>query len=177
MVVSFATPLSNFQGSVGVPLPSVEVKIINNGKIVTDGTPGELHIKGPSVFQGYVNILVMPCNVYTNVCGPDIGIDPKPLKRASPKMGGSLLGIQQVCLRLCFTSTWRHLHMIFCKHLSVCSDGFYHILGRTSVDIIKSGGFKIRLETCLLGWKQSKHNIFVVNRFISLCVCVCVFVC
>ena len=106
LALSFVIPLSNFQGSVGGPLPSVEVRIVNNGKVVTEGTPGELHIKGPSVFQGCVsNILVTVHDIYTVICALDIGTDPKSLRRASLKMAGSELEIQQVCLRFHLTST------------------------------------------------------------------------
>ena len=36
------------------------------------------------------------------------------------------------------------MHMLPCTSFKVCKDGVYRILGRTSVDIIKSGGYKIR---------------------------------
>ena len=101
----FATPVSDFQGSVGGPLPSVEVRIVNNGNIVTEGTPGELHIKGPSVFQGCVIILVITHAIYITFYGPGTGTDPKPLRRVSPKMAGSSQGTRQVCLRLHHTSS------------------------------------------------------------------------
>ena len=41
-------------GSVGVPLPGVDVRIVNEqGMRVSDGTSGELQVKGPSVFLEY----------------------------------------------------------------------------------------------------------------------------
>ena len=41
-------------GSVGLPLPGVEVKIVKpDGAIAADGETGELWLKGPNVFAGY----------------------------------------------------------------------------------------------------------------------------
>lgn len=42
-------------GSVGLPLPGVETRIVNPEtlEIVPDGEVGELHIRGPHVFKGY----------------------------------------------------------------------------------------------------------------------------
>jgi len=43
-------------GSVGPPVPRVTVKAIDdNGKVITDGSPGELLVKGPNVMKGYFN--------------------------------------------------------------------------------------------------------------------------
>jgi long-chain acyl-CoA synthetase len=43
-------------GTVGLPLPGVEVKVVDdNGMPVGPGTPGELVVKGPNVMQGYLN--------------------------------------------------------------------------------------------------------------------------
>lgn len=62
-----------FQGSVGLPLASVDARIVDNsspgeeegtgggamgGDIAEDGKEGELQIKGPAVFQGYVRMCV-----------------------------------------------------------------------------------------------------------------------
>ncbi len=39
-------------GSVGMPLPSVEVRLVDeNGAPVADGAPGELEVRGPTVFS------------------------------------------------------------------------------------------------------------------------------
>ena len=41
-------------GSIGLPLPNVEIRLIDNGKIIEEeNTPGEIMIKGPQVFSGY----------------------------------------------------------------------------------------------------------------------------
>jgi malonyl-CoA/methylmalonyl-CoA synthetase len=42
-------------GSVGLPLPGVEVRIVNSetGKVVADGEIGDLLLRGPNVFKGY----------------------------------------------------------------------------------------------------------------------------
>ena len=45
-------------GTVGVPLPGVEVRVANSksGKVVKDGETGILEVRGPNVFQGYWNL-------------------------------------------------------------------------------------------------------------------------
>ncbi len=40
-------------GTVGFPLPGVEVRVMANGREVRQGTVGELHVRGGNVFQGY----------------------------------------------------------------------------------------------------------------------------
>jgi long-chain acyl-CoA synthetase len=43
-------------GSIGPPLPGVEVRIVDrDGADVLDGDPGELWVRGPNVFPGYWN--------------------------------------------------------------------------------------------------------------------------
>jgi long-chain acyl-CoA synthetase len=43
-------------GTVGLPLPGVEVKVVDeNGLPLPVGTPGELIVKGPNVMLGYLN--------------------------------------------------------------------------------------------------------------------------
>jgi long-chain acyl-CoA synthetase len=43
-------------GTVGLPLPGVEVKVVDDcGNPLPPGTPGELIVKGPNVMQGYLN--------------------------------------------------------------------------------------------------------------------------
>lgn len=47
---------SAFDGTIGVPLPSVKVEIRDaNGRAVPPGTSGEIFVKGPIVMQGYFN--------------------------------------------------------------------------------------------------------------------------
>jgi long-chain acyl-CoA synthetase len=46
----------NVPGTVGVPLPGIEAKIVDDaGREVPADTPGELLVRGPSVMQGYLN--------------------------------------------------------------------------------------------------------------------------
>ena len=89
-------------GSVGVPFPDVEARIVDeSGAPVADGQPGELQIRGPNVFAGYFN---------------------KPeATRASFTADG-------------FFRT---------GDVAVLERGYYRLLGRESVDIIKTGGFKV----------------------------------
>ena len=48
--------LEDFNGAIGLPLPSTEVKVCNeNGDTCAINTPGELCVKGPQVMQGYWN--------------------------------------------------------------------------------------------------------------------------
>ena len=57
----FATyvPRDNYmQGSVGIPVAGVEIKIVDeNRNVVQENTPGEIGIKGPNVMLGYFNQL------------------------------------------------------------------------------------------------------------------------
>lgn len=54
-VISFNPPgISSFNGSVGLPLAMMDIKIIDeNGSACAIGTPGEVCIKGPQVMRGY----------------------------------------------------------------------------------------------------------------------------
>ncbi|MGI3169627.1 malonate--CoA ligase [Pseudooceanicola sp. C21-150M6] len=40
-------------GTVGFPLPGVELRIMGDGKELTDGEIGVIEVRGPNVFQGY----------------------------------------------------------------------------------------------------------------------------
>jgi long-chain acyl-CoA synthetase len=58
--LTHATPLNGERrtGSIGVPVPSTEARIVNPenaDEILPPGSVGELAIKGPQVFQGYWN--------------------------------------------------------------------------------------------------------------------------
>jgi len=48
--------LKSYNGTIGLPIPSTEVSIRDeNGKELGIDEPGELHIRGPQVMQGYLN--------------------------------------------------------------------------------------------------------------------------
>jgi malonyl-CoA/methylmalonyl-CoA synthetase len=98
-------------GSVGRPLPGVEVRLIDeSGASAPQGTPGEIEVRGPGVFSEYWN-------------DPDA-------TRASFRDGWFRTG-----------------------DVAVLEDGRYRILGRKSVDIIKTGGYKVsalEIEDALL---------------------------
>jgi malonyl-CoA/methylmalonyl-CoA synthetase len=89
-------------GSVGQPLPSVEIRLINEtGKVVKkDSEPGEIQVRGPAVFPSY-------------------------WKRAEATAES-------------FTGSWFKT-----GDIAVKEEGYYRIMGRQSVDIIKSGGYKL----------------------------------
>ncbi len=89
-------------GHVGNPLPGVELMLINSdGEAVAEGEPGEILIKGPSVFKEYWQKAVATKDAFT--------------EEGWFKTGD----------------------------IAVYNNGSYKILGRNSVDIIKSGGYKI----------------------------------
>jgi len=99
-------------GSVGLPLPGVEVRLMTEqGTLVTvEDEPGEIQVRGPAVFLEYWN---------------------------SP-------GIT----RSSFDGGWFRT-----GDLAVMESGYYRIMGRLSVDIIKSGGYKLsalEIEAALL---------------------------
>ncbi|ORX68590.1 AMP-dependent synthetase and ligase [Linderina pennispora] len=98
-------PQNRKAGSVGKPLPKVQVRLIDaEGKDVTEtpGASGTIQIKGPNVFHAYYGL---------------------PEKTAKE-----------------FTSDgWFITGDVGTRD----SDGLYYIMGRMSVDIIKSGGFKL----------------------------------
>ena len=88
-------------GFVGVPLPGVEVRVVDEAvQPVADGTPGELEVRGPSVFTEYWQ---------------------RPDETAR---------------------TFRD-HWFRTGDVAVNEQGAYRLLGRTSVDIIKTGGYKV----------------------------------
>ncbi|HEU0012870.1 MAG TPA: acyl-CoA synthetase [Longimicrobium sp.] len=89
-------------GHVGMPLPGVEVRLVDEeGRDVAPGTPGEIEVRGPNVFLEYWR---------------------RPDATAEAFRGG-----------------WFRT-----GDVAVVEEGGYHrILGRRSVDIIKSGGYKI----------------------------------
>lgn len=89
-------------GSVGVPLPSVEMRIVDEeGAEVEPGTPGEVEIRGPSVFREYWR---------------------RPQATAEAFRGG-----------------WFRTGDVGLAE----AGGYVRLLGRRSVDIIKTGGYKV----------------------------------
>jgi malonyl-CoA/methylmalonyl-CoA synthetase len=101
--MALANPLDGERrpGFVGVPLPGVDVRIVDDdGAAVSDGTAGELEVRGPSVFLEYWQ-------------RPDE-------------------------TREAFRDGWFRT-----GDVAVMDRGSYRLLGRTSVDIIKTGGFKV----------------------------------
>lgn len=88
-------------GFVGRPLPGVEVRLLDDeGRGVAAGSPGELHVRGPSLFTEYWG---------------------RPEETAAA-----------------FHDGWFRT-----GDVAVLEDEAYRILGRRSVDIIKTGGYKV----------------------------------
>jgi malonyl-CoA/methylmalonyl-CoA synthetase len=88
-------------GTVGQPLPGVDVRLVNeSGQPVGGGVAGEVEVRGPSVFKEYWQ-------------------RPDETKAA-------------------FRDGWFRT-----GDMAVVEAGYYRLLGRTSVDIIKTGGFKV----------------------------------
>jgi malonyl-CoA/methylmalonyl-CoA synthetase len=88
-------------GSVGTPLPNVEVQLVEeNGKAVLPGTSGEIEVRGPGVFAEYWG-------------------NPGATRNA-------------------FRDGWFRT-----GDTAVVENGRYRILGRTNVDILKTGGHKV----------------------------------
>jgi len=88
-------------GFVGTPLPGVEVRLVDDaGRAVPAGTPGEIEVRGATVFLEYWR-------------RPDATAE-------------------------AFREGWFRS-----GDVAVLENGSYRILGRSSVDIIKTGGFKV----------------------------------
>ena len=88
-------------GRVGQPLPDVEVRLVDErGVAVADGIPGELEVRGPTVFLEYWQ--------------------------------------RDEETRAAFREGWFRT-----GDVAVLEGGSYRLLGRTSVDIIKTGGYKV----------------------------------
>jgi len=89
-------------GHVGQALPGVEVQLFDedDNPIFEENTPGEIRIKGDSVFLEYWD--------------------------------------NEMATLESFKDGW------FCSgDVAVVEDGYYRIMGRSSIDIIKSGGYKL----------------------------------
>ena len=88
-------------GTVGKPLPGVEVQLVGeDGKPVSAGTAGEIEVRGPGVFTEY-------------------------------------WGQPQVT-RAAFRAGWFRT-----GDTALVDNGVYRILGRTSIDVLKTGGHKV----------------------------------
>jgi len=88
-------------GSVGTPLPNVEVQLVGeNGGLVARGVAGEIEVRGPSVFAEYWD--------------------------------------QPDATRDAFRDGWFRT-----GDTAVVENGRYRILGRTNIDILKTGGHKV----------------------------------
>jgi malonyl-CoA/methylmalonyl-CoA synthetase len=98
-------------GTVGSPLPGVEVRLVaEDGAAARPGEPGEIQVRGSNVFREY---------------------------RGLPEATAAT-----------FVDGWFRT-----GDVAVVEDGYYRILGRTSTDIIKSGGYKLsalEIESVLL---------------------------
>jgi malonyl-CoA/methylmalonyl-CoA synthetase len=88
-------------GSVGTPLPGVEIQLVgDNSNPVPPGTPGEIEVRGPNVFTEYWG--------------------------------------QPDATRDAFRDGWFRT-----GDTAMVEVGVYRILGRTNVDILKTGGHKV----------------------------------
>ena len=89
-------------GHIGQPLAGVGVRLVDDdNQPVADGQPGEIQVKGPTVFQAYWQ-------------------RPQATEEAFTEDGWFRTG-----------------------DVAVVDEGSYKILGRSSIDIIKSGGYKL----------------------------------
>jgi len=88
-------------GYVGMPLPTVSVRLVSDDGTINTGELGEIQVKGLAVFSEYWRKPEATAESFT----PDDWF----------KTGDT----------------------------AILEDGYYKILGRTSIDIIKSGGYKI----------------------------------
>ena len=88
-------------GFVGVPLPGVAVRLVDEQwREVPPGTPGEIEVRNPSVYREYWR--------------------------------------RPEATQAAFRDGWFRT-----GDIAVVEEGFYRILGRNSVDILKTGGYKV----------------------------------
>lgn len=133
-------------GFIGQPLPKVEVRLVDeSNRAVENGQPGEIQIKGPSVFKEYWG-------------------KPEATAKSFTSDGWFKTG-----------------------DIAVVEEGYFRILGRDSVDIIKSGGYKIsaleieevlrkhpEIKDCAVvgipneEWGELVAGALVVNSILSL---------
>ena len=101
--MALSNPLhgTRLPGSVGKPLPEVEVQLVGeDGKPVSPGTTGEIEVRGPGVFKEYWG--------------------------------------RPEATRSAFRAGWFRT-----GDTAIVENGVYRILGRTSSDILKTGGHKV----------------------------------
>jgi len=126
-------------GSVGIPLPGVEIKLEDDeGKIIiNEGEAGQVMIRGPQVFLEYINL--------------------SEKTKDSFKEGWFLTG-----------------------DVALLEKGYFRLLGRDSIDVIKSGGYKISAleiedtllrhpnikECAVIGKKDDKWGEIVVSAIV-----------
>jgi malonyl-CoA/methylmalonyl-CoA synthetase len=94
-------PSGRRPGWVGPPLPTVEHRIVGETGEDHDRGPGELLVRGPSLFSGYFR--------------------------------------REEATRAAFADGWFRTGDVAERS----ADGYVRLLGRTSVDILKSGGYKL----------------------------------
>lgn len=99
-------PAARRPGSVGPPLPTLETRLVDDAGCDTERGPGELLVRGPSVFAGYWRRSDATAAAFVE--------------------GGPADG-------------WFRTGDV----VERAPDGFMRVLGRTSVDILKSGGYKL----------------------------------
>jgi malonyl-CoA/methylmalonyl-CoA synthetase len=88
-------------GSVGMPLPRVEIRLVGeNGDDIPPGTPGEIEVRGANVFAEYWR--------------------------------------RPEATREAFRDAWFRT-----GDTAVAKNGVYRILGRSNIDILKTGGHKV----------------------------------
>jgi len=88
-------------GSVGIPLPGVEIQVVGeDGNPVPPGTPGEIEVRGAGVFAEYWD--------------------------------------KRDATRVAFRDGWFRT-----GDTAVLENGVHRILGRTSIDVLKTGGHKV----------------------------------
>jgi malonyl-CoA/methylmalonyl-CoA synthetase len=115
-------------GYVGEPLPGVELRLVGDDgedvEVSDDETIGEVAVRGPNVFSGYLN---------------------RPEATAEALRDG-----------------WFHTGDIGTR----TAEGYWRIVGRRSIDLIKTGGYKVgagEVETALLGHARVEEAAVVAT--------------